>query len=141
MSVICGYHGMETAVCTERASWAGDCRQHAPFAPGKTAPRLLPIPTSTVVSLAIGEPVSQNAGGHVLGHMRDLGFDASKPSSRGYQTSQKLSLKADVPAPFMPHGNPLFCHCVHSTVRRAQRFDDVPRLTKAQTRSSMLWMP
>ena len=35
------------------------------------------------VGLHLGEPVSQNAGGHALGHVRDLGFDYSQPSARG----------------------------------------------------------
>ena len=47
------------------------------------------------VALHLGQPVSQNAGGHALGHVRDIGFDYGKPSSRGYQTSEKLSFHAD----------------------------------------------
>ena len=43
----------------------------------------------------LGEPVSQNAGGHTLGHVRDLGFDYNKPSARGYQTAQRLPFHTD----------------------------------------------
>lgn len=44
----------------------------------------------------LGEPVSQNAKGHVLGHVRDLGFDYGKPSARGYQTSERLPYHTDM---------------------------------------------
>ena len=42
-----------------------------------------------------GEPVSQNAKGHALGHVCDLGVDASLPTGRGYQTSQQLAFHTD----------------------------------------------
>lgn len=149
------------------------------------------------VALHLGSPVSQNAGGHVLGHVRDLGFDASKPSGRGYQTAEKLSFHADwgdvvgllsirtsksgglssavsstalyhamidrhpelmpplldivyrdrrdeVPANrepwyripvFMPHKDRVFCQYVRSTVRKAQRFPEAPRLTELQEKA------
>jgi hypothetical protein len=44
----------------------------------------------------IGMPVSQNAKGHILGHVKDLGnksFD--KPTDRGYQTHDKLPFHSD----------------------------------------------
>jgi hypothetical protein len=47
------------------------------------------------VGLHLGEPLSQNAGGHALGHVQDLGFDYSQPSSRGYQTSERLPYHCD----------------------------------------------
>jgi hypothetical protein len=139
----------------------------------------------------LGEPVSQNAGGHVLGHVRDLGFDYNKPSARGYQTAQRLPYHTDpsdvvgllslrtaisgglssivssvavynaiaerrpdvahllmqptyrdrrdeVPEgrkPWYPmpvfniHNGRLFVSYVRSVMRKAQRFDEVPRLT------------
>ena len=142
----------------------------------------------------LGEPVSQNAKGHVLGHVRDLGFDFNKPSARGYQTSDRLSYHCDMgdvvgllslrtgksggmssiassvalfnlmaqqrpdlvrvlmettyrdrrdeipegrkpwyPLPvFMPHEGRLFTHFVQSTIRKAQRFAEVPRITAEQ---------
>lgn len=43
-----------------------------------------------------GEPVSQNAKGHLLGHVKDLGdksFD--DPKNRGYQTHDKLPFHSD----------------------------------------------
>ena len=47
------------------------------------------------VGLHLGEAVSQNAKGHALGHVRDLGFDITKPSARGYQTAERLSYHTD----------------------------------------------
>jgi hypothetical protein len=44
----------------------------------------------------LGEAISQNAKGHALGHVRDLGFDYSKPSARGYQTSERLPYHCDM---------------------------------------------
>lgn len=43
----------------------------------------------------IGQAVSQNAKGHALGHVCDLGFDADRPLARGYQTSAKLQFHTD----------------------------------------------
>jgi len=142
----------------------------------------------------LGEPVSQNAKGHVLGHVRDLGYDFNKPSARGYQTNDRLSYHCDMgdvvgllslrtgqsggmssiassvalfnlmakkrpdlvrvlmkttyrdrrdeipegrkpwyPLPvFMPHEGRLFTHFVQSTIRKAQRFSEVPRITTEQ---------
>lgn len=146
------------------------------------------------VGLHLGEAVSQNARGHVLGHVKDLGFDYSQPSARGYQTSERLpyhcdsgdvvgllSLKtaksgglssavsstalyhaivADYPEHaatlmqptwrdrrdeipdgaepwyampvFTPHEGRLFGHYVRSAIRKAQRFEGVPRITPEQ---------
>ena len=39
----------------------------------------------------VGEPVSQNAKGHLLGHVQDLGGTSLKnPNNRGYQTHDGL---------------------------------------------------
>lgn len=151
------------------------------------------------VGLHLGEAVSQNARGHVLGHVKDLGFDYSQPSARGYQTSERLpyhcdsgdvvgllSLKtaksgglssavsstalyhaivADYPEHaatlmqptwrdrrdeipdgaepwyampvFTPHEGRLFGHYVRSAIRKAQRFEGVPRITPEQEAASM----
>jgi hypothetical protein len=43
----------------------------------------------------IGQAVSQNAKGHALGHVRDLGFDAERPLARGYQSASKLQFHTD----------------------------------------------
>lgn len=43
----------------------------------------------------IGEPVSQNAKGHILGHVKDIGFDYARPSHRGYQTAARLPYHCD----------------------------------------------
>lgn len=48
----------------------------------------------------LGEAVSQNAKGHALGHVRDLGFGESLwtvPTARGYQTAEKLIFHTDAP--------------------------------------------
>ena len=42
-----------------------------------------------------GEAVSQNAKGHALGHVCNLGFDPSLPTARGYQSSKKLNFYTD----------------------------------------------
>lgn len=47
------------------------------------------------VGLHLGEAVSQNAKGHALGHVRDLGFDYNQPSARGYQTAERLPYHCD----------------------------------------------
>ncbi len=50
------------------------------------------------MSAYLGEPVSQNAKGHVLGHVRDLGLGESLwtvPTARGYQTAEKLIFHSD----------------------------------------------
>lgn len=43
----------------------------------------------------LGEAVSQNAKGHVLGHVTNQGADFSDPTTRGYQTGEGLSFHVD----------------------------------------------
>ena len=43
----------------------------------------------------LGRPRSQNAKGHLLGHVRDLGLDISDPGVRYYQTNRKLEYHTD----------------------------------------------
>lgn len=43
----------------------------------------------------IGEPVSQNAMGHILGHVKDVGYDYQRPNHRGYQTAARLPYHCD----------------------------------------------
>ncbi len=43
----------------------------------------------------LGEPVSQNAQGHILGHVKDIGADYAKPTHRGYQTAARLAYHCD----------------------------------------------
>jgi hypothetical protein len=43
----------------------------------------------------LGEPVSQNAMGHILGHVKDIGADYAKPTHRGYQTAVRLAYHCD----------------------------------------------
>ncbi len=42
-----------------------------------------------------GHPVSQNGKGHLLGHVRDLGFNSSDPNVRVYQTTERQYYHAD----------------------------------------------
>jgi hypothetical protein len=42
-----------------------------------------------------GRPRSQNAKGHLLGHVKDLGVDVSDPNVRYYQTRRKLEYHTD----------------------------------------------
>ena len=43
----------------------------------------------------LGHAVSQNAKGHALGHVADLGFDYAQPTARGYQTNVRLPYHTD----------------------------------------------
>ncbi len=47
------------------------------------------------VGAHLGYAVSQNAKGHVLGHVKDLGLDYADPLARGYQTSARLPYHTD----------------------------------------------
>ncbi|MFZ9449069.1 MAG: TauD/TfdA family dioxygenase, partial [Alphaproteobacteria bacterium] len=43
----------------------------------------------------LGRAVTQNARGHVLGHVRDLGLDAADPNVRVYQTTARQNFHTD----------------------------------------------
>lgn len=43
----------------------------------------------------LGEAVSQNAKGHILGHVTNLGLDYADPTTRGYQTNADLRFHTD----------------------------------------------
>ncbi len=43
----------------------------------------------------LGEPVSQNGKGHILGHVKNLGLDFKDPEARGYQTKARLDYHTD----------------------------------------------
>ena len=47
------------------------------------------------LGLTLGEAVSQNGMGHVLGHVTNLGLDYADPEVRGYQTSARLNYHCD----------------------------------------------
>ena len=47
------------------------------------------------IGLYLGEAVSQNGKGHVLGHVANLGLDYADPEVRGYQTNAGLSFHTD----------------------------------------------
>lgn len=42
-----------------------------------------------------GARKSQNAAGHVLGHVKDIGFDYDDPKARGYQTAAAMGFHTD----------------------------------------------
>lgn len=43
----------------------------------------------------LGNARSQNAAGHILGHVRDVGADANNPNTRIYQTSERQTFHTD----------------------------------------------
>ena len=43
----------------------------------------------------LGSARSQNAKGHILGHVRDIGVDANDPNTRIYQTSERQTFHTD----------------------------------------------
>lgn len=47
------------------------------------------------LGLHLGEPVSQNGKGHVLGHVTNLGLNYTDPEVRGYQTAARLPYHTD----------------------------------------------
>ncbi len=44
----------------------------------------------------LGTPVSQNARGHVLGHVRDEGRAVADPNARAYQTRERMDFHTDL---------------------------------------------
>jgi hypothetical protein len=48
------------------------------------------------LSVRLGNPVSQNARGHLLGHVRDEGRVLDDPSVRVYQTNQRMDFHTDM---------------------------------------------
>ena len=44
----------------------------------------------------LGTPVSQNARGHLLGHVRDEGREIGDPNARAYQTSMRMDFHTDM---------------------------------------------
>ncbi len=47
------------------------------------------------LGLHLGHPVSQNADGHVLGHVKDLGLRSDNPAVRIYQTAERQTFHTD----------------------------------------------
>jgi hypothetical protein len=47
------------------------------------------------LGMHLGNPVSQNAQGHVLGHVRDLGLSSNDPNVRIYQTRERQTFHTD----------------------------------------------
>lgn len=48
------------------------------------------------MGIHIGRPVSQNARGHLLGHVTDEGRSYDDPTARGYQTAQRMDFHCDL---------------------------------------------
>jgi len=48
------------------------------------------------IGINIGNPVSQNSRGHLLGHVRDEGRSIDDPTARPYQTSSKMDFHCDL---------------------------------------------
>lgn len=48
-----------------------------------------------VIGSALGRPVPQNAGGQLLGHVRDTGEKLSQSGTRGYHTNERLAYHTD----------------------------------------------
>lgn len=48
------------------------------------------------ITRRLGTPVSQNARGHLLGHVRDEGRVISDPNARAYQTNQRMDFHTDM---------------------------------------------
>jgi alpha-ketoglutarate-dependent taurine dioxygenase len=47
------------------------------------------------LGLHLGQAISQNAAGHVLGHVRDLGLRSDDPNVRIYQTAERQTFHTD----------------------------------------------
>ncbi len=57
-----------------------------------------PEMTATIfcgIGAHLGSARSQNAVGHILGHVRDIGADANNPNTRIYQTAQRQTFHTD----------------------------------------------
>jgi len=48
------------------------------------------------IGMHIGQPVSQNARGHLLGHVIDEGRDKADPTARNYQTARRMDFHCDL---------------------------------------------
>ena len=65
---------------------------------GLPVDELDPTTTSAVFVLLgglVGHPRSQNAAGHLLGHVRDVGADLTEPGTRIYQTCERQTFHTD----------------------------------------------
>jgi hypothetical protein len=47
------------------------------------------------IGLHLGQPVTQNAAGHLLGHVKDFGIGYDDPGQRGYQSNAELGFHCD----------------------------------------------
>ena len=81
-----------------------EARRHVLLGRGFQLFRGIPVQRYTIrqsaiaywgLGLHLGEPVSQNGKGHVLGHVTNLGLNYADPEVRGYQTSARLPYHTD----------------------------------------------
>jgi alpha-ketoglutarate-dependent taurine dioxygenase len=85
------------------AALAQGLRDDLLFGRGFTLLRGLPVDDTParvaarlwVLGRQLGHAVSQNARGHLLGHVCDLGYDAADPATRLYQTNQRQGFHTD----------------------------------------------
>lgn len=87
----------------EIAALVGGLRDELLFGRGFAVLRGLPVdgdPARVAARLwalgrHLGAPVSQNARGHLLGHVCDLGYDEADPATRLYQTNRRQGFHTD----------------------------------------------
>ena len=75
----------------------------------------------------LGHPLSQNAMGHVLGHVRDLGLDANDTKVRNYQTTAELFFHNDA------------CDVLMLMCRRAAKHGGRSRLASIPALFNAMW--
>lgn len=96
--------GPESAAPSELVGLAGELRSALLDGPGFVVVRGLPVAdldlrTVAAIYLVLGRLLgglrSQNAEGHLLGHVRNVGADPVNPSTRIYQTNRRQSFHTD----------------------------------------------
>lgn len=75
----------------------------------------------------LGQPMTQNANGHLLGHVRDLGLDANNTKVRNYQTTAELSFHNDA------------CDALMLMCRREARSGGRSRLASIPSLFNVMW--
>jgi hypothetical protein len=83
-------------------SWRPHCRRPLSFAQrrGRSVTSQIYDPTTAAaifcgIGAHLGRARSQNAAGHILGHVRDTGANAADPRTRIYQTSARQTFHTD----------------------------------------------
>jgi hypothetical protein len=95
---------VQTSAPASLRDLAGDIREDLIHRHGFTLLKGLPVRGADRSTLAaaymilgrlIGDPRSQNAAGHLLGHVKDVGGDLADPGTRIYQTNNRQSFHTD----------------------------------------------